>query len=315
MEGYATTQQVSNDMFTAYRIPDTFQWAEGTIGAEVDQSDEAQAALARLVLDSIVQVPRGEENGANCTDGRVPDLLESGDLVPVRPTLSGASLVAAHSALEAVDLLPITRLPEETVWWTAETMQRANLVPIAHKGCAAGAAHLTLKENTIRFAGNPDFQNRQRQTMKVNSVPYDERVQDRIIGNHRRQLRRAERYTDLNLDTFLDVARQTSGGQGVASYVDNGRGVNGHVEGAVMRLYTPGYAVDTRTLNFDGGQAFTVNDDMAANMAKRLAFAVRRLDMEIPLRHALNTYANVVHGTLVVPDTPTWLVRKRNGTR
>jgi len=315
MAGVEMTQVVENDLFIARRIPDTFAWAVGEIGADADQSDEAQVALVEAVLNNTVRVASAEEAAAICNDGRRPDALANGEPVPVRPMLLGASLVAGHNALEAVGEVPYTRSADEAVLWSAHTMQDAKLIPVAHLGCAAGASYVTVKENGVRWADEKAFVARQQQTMGVNGVPYDPRIQAIVNATHRRQLRRPERYDDLTLDTFTAVAQHVTGDRGVVSYVDDGRGVNGHVEEAAIRAYTPGYAIDGRALNESGHQVLAQNDDAAANMAKRLAFALRKLHLEIPLRHALNTQVNAGHGTLFVPGTPTWLVKKKNGCR
>lgn len=299
---------VSNSVFTARRIGDRLDFAVGSIGADALRTDESETARMQDVIDRVVEVAPTQQRHSNCTDGRMPDVLDNGAPVPVRPQTVGENLGLGFYVMEGLGLLPKGIPADEGVFWSAHELKEMGFVPDAHRACAACLGYVTVKENGVRFDGDLRFHRRQMQTMGAGA--YDSGTQYSLMDRQRAQLKKPGYYNNLTLDTFLDAATAIAGPEAVGSYVDDGRGVHGHVEDAVALLKTPGYAIDNRALNATGGEVFGGNLDVIDNMA---AAIVQRYGGRLfgPARQLGYTFTNSGHGTLLTPDSPTWVVEPR----
>jgi hypothetical protein len=116
-------------------------------------------------------------------------------------------------------------------------------------------------------------------------------------------------YAGLTAQTFLDAVEQVSGKRAIAELNDDGRGVHGHVEEAIIRLDLEGYAVDEAKVGklTGGREVFGVNDNRMAKLARLFS---RGNDVDYRKAYmALEDFADAGHGTLA-KDLPTWIVTR-----
>jgi hypothetical protein len=111
----------------------------------------------------------------------------------------------------------------------------------------------------------------------------------------------------LSADIFLEAVEAVSGKQAIAELQDDGRGVHGHVEEAIVRIKTPGYAIDeARLASLTGGrEVFGVNDARMERMARLFG---RGTDNDFRIAcMALEDFADCGHGTLA-NGLPTYII-------
>jgi hypothetical protein len=106
---------------------------------------------------------------------------------------------------------------------------------------------------------------------------------------------------------FMEAVEAVSGTQAIAELQDDGRGVHGHVEEAIVRIQMPGYAIDEAKLASltDGREVFAMNDARLGRIAK--LFGRGDGDDYKMAYMALEDFADSGHGTLA-NGLPTYVI-------
>lgn len=292
----------------ARHLDDTLAWGQGSIMPQAQYTTpEDEKQLVEAVLACIEPVTDSEQAYTACTDGRCPVRLLSNESVPVREQLVGADIVSAFYVAESLGehfYKDVNAPVADRVKEVAEFLQANGFAPSTHIGCGAAAGFAVITENAVTFADNADFMGRI-QTLLPEGV-YDEALhQEMLTGNQARLERGA--YADLTADTFVAAVESVSGKHAIAELKDDGRGVHGHVEEAIIRLHTPGFALNTAKLaeQTGGREVFAVNDNRMDKLAQIFG---RGQDADYQIaRMALEDFASTGHGTLA-KNLPTYIV-------
>lgn len=294
--------------FVAHAIDDDFSWGEGTIQPQAAYSSQSdQEALLDAVIESIEPVTDDELGYTLCTDGRTPVQLTSGDAVPVREQMVGADMVSAFYVAEALGAhfyqnpdAPIT----ERVREVAEFLKENGIMPSSHIACGAAAGFVAITGNVIRFAAMPEFQHRQAALLPEGI--YDQELHDQMVKGNQDRLDR-NLYEGLDAQVFLDAVEAVAGKRAISELKDDGRGVHGHVEEQIIRLRTPGYAINGVKLAelTKGREVFAVNDNRMERIARLFG---RGNDSDFRTAYmALEDFADAGHATLA-KNLPTFVV-------
>lgn len=288
----------------AQQVSDDLSWG---IGAIQPQADGDLEALLQAVLDSISPVTQTEGAYSACTDGRLPVKLLSGDIVPVREQMVGADMVSAFYVAEALGARfykdPAAPVAER-VREVAEFLKENGIMPSTHVGCGAAAGFVTITENAAKFSQDGRYQARL-QALLPEGV-YDETLHQQVLADNAKRLDNGL-YEGLSADVFMQTVEAVSGKQAIAELKDDGRGVHGHVEEAIMRVRVPGKAIDeAKVAALTGGrEVFGVNDNRFEKLARLFG---RGSDQDYRIAYmALEDFANCGHGTLA-KNLPTFVI-------
>ena len=232
----------------AWRIADDLSWGEGDIRPSLGQTAADERMLIEAVLASVEPVAETEAAYSTCTDGRLPVRLKSGDKIPVREQMVGADTVSAFYVAECLGskfYRDLTASAVERVIDVAHFLHENGLLPSSHVACGAASGFVTIVQNVIRFSRNPHFIARL-QTLLPAGV-FDADLHAQMLKDSQKRLA-AGAYEGLAADTFLAVAENLSGRRAIAELRDDGRGVHGHVEEAIMRIHWPGMLLTKQRL-------------------------------------------------------------------
>lgn len=301
----ADARTITLNGFTAVPIADDLGWGVGTIKPQTAYAGTDD--LIEAVLQSLAEVTGAEQSYSACTDGRLPVRLLNGEAVPVREQMVGADMVSAFYAAEVLGArfykdpsAPVA----ERVTEVAEFLKLSGIMPSSHVGCGAAAGFVTITENAIIFNKNPQFTARQQALLPAGA--YDEGLHAEMLAANRQRLDGGA-YDGLSAEVFLRAVEGVSGQRAIAELKDDGRGVHGHVEEAVVRIKVPGYAIDgARLAGVTGGrEVFGVSDSRLERIA-RLFGRGSDTDYRIAAM-ALEDFADCGHGTLA-NGLPTYVV-------
>ncbi len=297
---------VSNGL-AATPIADGLSWGVGAIKPQSAYTTTED--LMTAVLQSITEVTGDQQAYSACTDGRLPVRLLSGATVPVREQLVGADTVSAFYVAEALGsrfyrdpAAPVADRVREVV----EFLHQNGLQPSTHVGCGAAAGFVAITENAVAFSKDSHFVARQK-TLLPEGI-YDESLHATMLKAAEARLR-SNTYDSLTADVFMEAVEAVSGKQAIAELKDDGRGVHGHVEEAVVRLQLPGYAIDeAKVASLTGGrEVFGVSDARMERLARLFG---RGTDTDYRMAYmALEDFADSGHGTLAV-NLPTYIVSR-----
>ncbi|HZM63632.1 MAG TPA: hypothetical protein VFB59_00710 [Candidatus Saccharimonadales bacterium] len=315
MQSTTTQSVISFDntnagQLTAQRLDDTLAWGQGSIRPQADYATpEDEKNLLEAVLACIEPVAKDEATYTACTDGRCPVRLLSDEQVPVREQLVGADIVSAFYVAENLceSFYRDANAPvADRVKEVAEFLQTNGFKPSTHLGCGAAAGFTIITDNVIKFSEDPAYLARV-QALLPEGV-FNKSLHQNMMQANRVRLDDGA-YDGLTADTFVDAVEAVSGKHAIAELKDDGRGVHGHVEEAIIRLRTPGFALNTAKLagQTGGREVFAVNDNRMDALAKLFG---RGQDTDYQIaRMSLEDFASTGHGTLA-KDLPTFVVTK-----
>jgi len=299
---------VTGNGFIARLADDDLSWGEGAILPQAQYADqEAQRRLIEIVLASIKPVSDTELPYSSCTDGRIPVKIRSGEPVPVREQVVGADMVSAFYVAEILGdafyknpAAPVA----DRVTEVAEFLKANDLLPSSHVACGAGAGFVAIMQNTLRFARDERFVHRMQELL-----PSDVFDADLYATMHEETQRRLATnvYDGLDAQVFLDAVAKVSGDRAIAELQDDGRGVHGHVEEAIVRVRVTGQAIDEAAVaaQTGGREVFGVNDNRLEKIARLFARGDQTNFKKAYM--ALEEFADAGHGTLA-KSLPTWIV-------
>lgn len=299
-----SVHNVAKNGLTASKINDDLAWAVGAIQPlDTDVDDN----LLQAVLASLAKVDDAQLPYSACTDGRLPVRLLNGDPVPIREQMVGADMVSAFYVAETVGSrfykdpdAPVA----ERVREVAEFLKENGITPSTHIGCGAAAGFVTITENAVTFSKDARFVARQKELLPEGV--YDEALHAQMLAGNQERVKKGA-YEGLSADVFVQVVEAVSGKQAIAELKDDGRGVHGHVEEAIVRIRVPNVAIDEAKLArlTNGREVFGVNDTRMQAIA-RLFSRGNDTDYRMAMM-ALEGFADCGHGTLA-RNLPTYIV-------
>lgn len=289
----------------ARKIADDLAYGVGAI-QPLTHDAAAEAELVEAALASIEPVAEGQLHYSACTDGRLPVKLLDGEDVPVREQLVGADMVSAFYVAETLGerFYEDPHAPvAERVHEVAEFLHENGLLPSTHIACGAAGGFAAITENVVRFARNPQYIERLKALLPEGV--FDAALHDEMLAGNEVRLK-ANGYADLTPETFVEAVKAVSGDAAVAELCDDGRGVRGHVEEAIVRIQADGQALNPKALaqKADGRQVFGVNDARMDRLAR--LFSRGGQDYKVAAM-ALEDFASSGHATLA-KNLPTFIV-------
>lgn len=301
-------QVVTHGDLMARRISDDLVWGEGAIRPRLAYNDpEATRTLIDAVLSNIEAVREDELAYSSCTDGRLPVQLLDGAMVPVREQLVGADMVSAFYVAESLGSR-FYRDPNasvaDRVADVAAFLQENGLLPSSHVACGAAGGFLAIAKNIIRFSQNPQYISRL-QDLLPEGV-FSNELHESLIAENDKRLRSGV-HEGLSAETFLQAVEKVSGKHAIAELKDDGRGVHGHVEEAIVRVRIPGKALNEAGVAAatGGREVFGVSDTRMERLARLFA---RGNDQDYRIAAmALEDFASSGHATLA-KGLPTYLI-------
>lgn len=290
----------------ARKIADDLSYGLGAIQPQAHDAT-AEAELIDAALASIEPVAADELEFSACTDGRLPVKLLDGKDVPVREQLVGADMVSAFYVAEGLGERfyedPNAPIADRVVD-VAEFLHENGLLPSTHISCGAAAGFATITENVVHFGRNPQYVERLKALLPKGV--FDAELHDAMLEANEARLK-ADAYAGLTSDMFLAAVKAVSGNRAVAELRDDGRGVQGHVEEAIVRIKVDGQALNPKALaaKTNGRQVFGVSDARMERLARLFSRGAER-DYHIAAM-ALEDFASSGHATLA-KDLPTYVV-------
>lgn len=290
--------------FTAEFLPYSSQWMVGGIAGLPLAAAEDQERLARDVMAHIVPVTADQTAYSTCTDGRRRVKLENGDSVPVREQMVGTDTMAAFVAAEALG----ERFYDRQTELYASVVVRLNRVvdfmlehdlkPTAHIACGAAGSFTGVMGRATQFIDSADYTARLQAVMPDGT--YDSVLHRFIVGGYRSRLD-SNVYEGYYDGLVAEIIREKVGSEAVECYLDDSRGVHGHLESVIAYLdgsikdmaLSPNALADTAGL-----QAFAVNTGRMDRLARLFSNGGReRMDYQTALI-AIHDFAAAGHGTL-----------------
>lgn len=299
----ATDTAIMTSKLQAQWLGRPASWMVGAIKGKVFSDDFERQTLARAIIDSIEAVDEQEKAFSTCTDGRQRQALLNSQPVPVREQLVGTDTVAAFVAAEALgerfygadDLYsPVERRIARVV----EFLIANGYKPTAHIACGAAGGLTTVLNRATQFIDEPEYIDRLKQLLPEGV--YDTTLHRLIVGGYQSRLDSSV-YDGYRDGLISEIVQKATGERGVEQYVDDGQGVHGHLEQAVVYLdpSIKGLALNPNKLIGDHGvQVFAVNSGRADAIARLFSRGgAQEMDYKTA-RLAIEDFAAAGHGTL-----------------
>lgn len=301
--------EVHNGLYVAHVLPGRMEgWGEGAI-TTAEHGREDLETLAQAVLDSIKPVTETEQAYSDCTDGRQRTILADGLPVPNREKLTGADALVAFFMAEALGSrfyknpnASVDRRLEEVFGFLKDN----DINPSTHDACGAAAGFVAVAQNAVRFSSNKLYVARQ-QVLLPHDV-YDRELAQEAYDTIQRRLA-LDAYRGYSPELVMEKVRKFSGLHAIAGIEDDGRGIHGHVEEAIVRFEgLVGVACDVNMLaEMTGGrEVFTINDNRRTTLAKLFGRGLFDTDYQIA-EIAGEAFIDAGHGTLA-SKLPTILI-------
>lgn len=294
-----------NGKYMAEFLPYSTAWMVGGIQGRSFAGDDEREAMARLIMDCIEPVSAGQAGYSTCTDGRRRvKLLDGSTAVPVREQMVGTDTMGAFVAAEALG----ERFYDKQTELYASVVVRLNRVidfmlqnglrPTAHIGCGAAGGFTGVMSRATQFINSADYTARLQAVMPAGT--YDSVLHRFIVGGYQSRLD-SNVYEGYYDGLVTEIVREKVGEEAVECYLDDGRGVHGHCEQAVVYLDNTirGVALDPNKLaNGTGLQVFGVNASRMHELARIFSRSgADRMDYVTALV-AIHDFAAAGHGTL-----------------
>jgi hypothetical protein len=278
-------------------------WMAGAIkGADLSDNDQRQT-LVSAVIDSIEPVQESELPYSTCTDGRQRDALLDGQAVPVREQLVGTDTMAAFVAAEALGERFYS--PEELQAPVADRIAKVvqflesnGYRPTAHISCGAAGGFLAVLGRATECINDAHYVERLKQLLPEGM--YDADLHQSIVGGYQRRLDSAI-YDGYRDGLVCEIAEGQTGQHGIEKYIDDGQGVHGHKEQAIVYLdqTIKGMAVNpNKLIAAHGVQVFAVNSSRADAIARLFSRGGDNETDYLTARLAIEDFAAAGHGTL-----------------
>lgn len=299
----ATKAAAKTDKLQARWLLEPANWMVGAIKGKAFADDREREALTVAVIDSLQPVEASEAVYSSCTDGRQRESLLDEDRVPVREQLVGTDSIAAFVAAEALgerfygksDLYaPV----EQRISKVIDFLLSNGYKPTAHIACGAAGGFLTVLNRSTQFIDDSVYVERLKRLLPEGV--YDPALHQLIVGSY--QSRLDSGVYDGYRDGFVcELVERAVGLHAVEKYVDDGQGVHGHMEQAIVYLdqTITDMALNPNKLILEHGlQVFAVNSNRADAIARLFSRGgSEEMDYKTA-RLAIEDFAAAGHGTL-----------------
>lgn len=300
------TIRSKNGRFVAEFLPFSTNWMVGGIEGAALADLESREELARAVMDCIEVVDVGQLAYSTCTDGRYRIKLDDNSTpVPVREQLVGTDTMLAFVAAEALGErfygtdTELYSSVTKRLYKVVDFMLENGLKPTAHVSCGAAGSFTGVMGKAMQFINSADYTARLQTLMPSGS--YNSVIHHFIVGGYKSRLD-SNVYEGYRDGLVADIIRERVGNDAVEHYLDDGRGVHGHREQAVMYLdeSIKGLAINPNTLSdtFDGLQVFGVNAARMMQLAKLFSDGGRSVMDYTTALIAMHDFSAAGHGTL-----------------
>lgn len=319
--GFEHKFRLDNVEYVVRQISDEMTWGEGSIvSPELSLEEREQAIIA--ATKSIVHVSEEDLKMSGCTDGRIRLEMLDGSEAPVLQKDVGCDSVIMFVVAEtlgsrfygdAINKSPIEVRQRHLLKY----MVASGLIPSSHVGCGARGGLIPVVNNFIKYAQDPQVVgafSRRLSAFSGQDVLPDELSQVATTLSQRIAKSDLEEYDpDRFLELIIEVSPRAAGS--VKKLLDDGHGVHGHTEAAILRLKTPGLAYSARenrkilTRDYPDLallENFTVNDDREIMIAKMMADddVSRKISLI-----AIQGFGDAGHATLS-KGLPTYMIHK-----
>lgn len=234
-------------------------------------------------------------------------MLADGEPVPNREKLTGADALVAFFMAEALGSrfygdpnAPI----DQRVLQVFSFLHERGIKPSTHDKCGAAGGFIGIVQNAIQLAQNQSYIERQRLLLPLDV--YEEKLADDVRETYKRRLA-VDAYKDYDAALITEAVQKISGPHAIAGLRDDGRGVHGHVEEAIVRITIPGVSCSVNNLAeaTSGREVFAINDTRRTMLAHQFG---RGNDTDYRIAEiAGEDFIDAGHGTLA-SNLPTILV-------
>ncbi len=290
-----------NGMYAAEFLAQSDKWMAGTIVGRQFANDRERGDFITAVMDCIEEVGEDEQTYSTCTDGRKRLRLDDSNPVPVREQMVGADTMSAFVAAEALGVhfygdelyAPV----EQRITKVVNFMMANNYHPTAHISCGAAGGFTTVINRATQFIKDPAYASRMR---RLTDGAYNDTLHHLIVGSYQSRLVSGvyEGYRD---GLVAEIVLSKVGPHAVEHYEDDGQGVRGHREQAIVYLdqTMQGLALNpNKLIEQTDAQVFGVNASRADALARLLSGDTGHGIDYMTARLAIEDFACAGHGTL-----------------
>jgi hypothetical protein len=299
----ATSARVESQdgRFVAEFLGQSSGWMAGTILGKSFADDDERQAFAAGVFDSLQEVGGEEQKYSTCTDGRKRVKLEDGAAVPVREQLVGTDTMCAFVAAEALGAHfygeDLYKDVDVRIRRVVQHLLDSGYRPTAHIACGAAGGFTTVINRATQFIKDHDYVAR---LQRLSDGSYNATQHHLIVGSYQSRLVSGvyEGYRD---GLVAEIVLEMVGPQAVEYYDDDGRGVHGHRELAIVYLdqTMQGLAINPNGLiAATDGQVFGINSSRIDALARVMSADDNRGIDYLTARLAIEDFSAAGHGTL-----------------
>lgn len=287
--------------FTAEFLPYSSSWMAGTIVGRGFADDEGRREYVVKVLESIEEIGEDELRLSTCTDGRKRFKLEDGSPVPVREQLVGTDTMAAFVAAESLG----SHFYGDGLYQPADVRIRKvvqhlldnNYRPTAHVSCGAAGGFTTVINRSTQFIKDRHYRAR---LERLSGGAYNDTLHHLIVGSYQSRLVSGA-YEDYRDGLVAEIVLEMAGPQALEYYEDDGQGVHGHREQAIVCLDESmrGLAINpNRLIETTDSQVFGYNSGRADAVARVMSGDETGGIHYMTARIAIEDFSCAGHGTL-----------------
>jgi hypothetical protein len=293
---------VSRDgKFQAEFLPYSSTWMAGTIVGRAFNDDDERRDYVTKLLECIQEVSEDEQRFSTCTDGRKRVKLENGNPVPVREQLVGTDTMTAFVAAESLgghfygdDLYqPVDVRIRKVVQHLLDN----NFQPTAHIACGAAGGFTTVINRSTQFIKDRSYRER---LAELTGGAYNDTLHHLIVGSYQSRLVSGV-YDGYRDGLVAEIVLELVGPQAVEYYEDDGRGIHGHREQAIVYLdrSMQGLAINPNSLiEVTDSQVFGLNSSRADAIARIMSGDDNGGVDFLTARIAIEDFSCAGHGTL-----------------
>lgn len=291
----------SDGKYIAEYLPAASGWMTGTIAGRQFEDDDQRQAFARSVMEAIEEVGEDEQRYSTCTDGRKRLQLADGNPVPLREQLVGTDTMCAFVAAESLgahfygdDLYGSVELRIRRV---VQHLLDNNYMPTAHIACGAAGGFTTVINRATQFIKDKQYVERLQRLADGN---YNDTLHHLIVGSYQSRLVSGA-YEGYQDGLVAAIVKEMVGPQAVEMYDDDGRGVHGHREQAIVYLdqTIQGRAINPNSLQAtNDSQVFGINSSRIDALARTMSGGHSGSIDYLTARLAIEDFSCAGHGTL-----------------
>lgn len=291
----------SDGKYIAEYLPAASGWMTGTIAGRQFEDDDQRQAFARSVMEAIEEVGEDEQRYSTCTDGRKRLQLADGNPVPLREQLVGTDTMCAFVAAESLGVHfygdDLYAAVDVRIRRVVQHLLDSNYMPTAHVACGAAGGFTTVINRATQFIKDKQYIER---LQRLSAGNYNDTLHHLIVGSYQSRLDSGS-YEGYRDGLVAEIVKEMVGPQAVEMYEDDGRGVHGHREQAIVYLdqTMQGRAINPNSLQAaEDSQVFGVNSSRIDALARTMSADHRGSIGYLTARLAIEDFSCAGHGTL-----------------